>query len=165
MDVAALVLLVAIRPNFRASSFKFPAGIGTLAAGTAAVLIALTGVGWWAYGSPQAALARMRGEVLGVSPDHLDFGSAAAGQVVERSTEVRNWTDQPVRLVGGTSDCSCVTTVDLPLSIPPGEARPVTVRMKIPDATHGAFTRIAELWTDNDDRRSIRLQIGCWVLE
>jgi hypothetical protein len=153
------------RPDLRAGAFRLPADVSTIAAGSAALLLTLTGVGSWVYGSPQAVLARLRGESLTISKDYIDFGSGSAGQVIDRTVEVRNWSDQSVRLIGGTSDCTCVTTADLPLTIPPGEARPVTVRLKVLAAKLGALTRTAELWTDQDEQRTIRLGVGCRVVE
>jgi hypothetical protein len=97
--------------------------------------------------------------------NYVDFGSAVAGAVVEGSVEARNWTDEPVRLTGGTSDCSCVPTDDLPVTIQPGGGRAVTVRMRIPAAKPGAITRKAELLTDHPTRRVVQLRLGCRVLE
>jgi hypothetical protein len=165
VDIAALVLLAVTRPEFKTYSFGFPAGFRAPAFVGSAVLVALAGVGWWAYGSPAAALARLRGDVFGTSPGFVDFGVGIPGQIVDRSVEVHNWSDVPVRLIGGTSDCSCVTTVDLPLTIQAGEAKPVTVRMRIPNSKFGVLTRTAELWTDYGDQGTIRLQIGCRVVE
>jgi hypothetical protein len=165
VDVAALALLAVARPDLRAGAWRLPAGFAVVAVGAAAVLLALTGVGSWVYGSPQTALARLRGESLTVSSDYVDFGACPAGQMAERVVEVRNWSDRPVRLIGGTSDCSCLTTADLPLTIPPGEARPVTVQLTVPPAKLGALTRVVELWTDNDEHRTIRLQVGCRIVE
>jgi hypothetical protein len=165
LDMVALALLAVTRPDSGTSSFRLPAGFWSFAATAVAVLIALVGIGWFLVGSPQAALARLQGVALTVSPDHVDFGTGTAGQELLSTVDVRNWTDRTVRLIGGTSDCSCVTTDDLPLNIPPGEARPATVRLKIPASKLGAFTRIVELWTDNEDRRIIRVQIGCRIVE
>jgi hypothetical protein len=165
VDVAALVLLAVCRPNLRAGALRLPVELRTAFAGAAAVLIGLAGVGYGLYGSPRAALDRISGVALAVSPEHIDFGSGSTGQELERSVEVRNWTDRPVRLIGGTSNCSCVTTTGLPLTIPPGEARPVTIRMTVVASKPGALTRAAELWTDCDKQRTIPLQIGCRVVE
>jgi hypothetical protein len=165
VDLAALAVLGVARPDFRADSLRLPSGSGIVPVGAAAVLVALTGVGSWLYGSPQAALARLRGDTLTVSSDYVDFGSGSAGQLLEATVEVQNWTERAVRLTGGTSDCSCVTTADLPLTILAGEARPATIRLTIPPAKLGAFTRVAELWTDHDKQRSIRLRVGCRIVE
>lgn len=165
VDVAAIALLAFARPGLGAGAFGLPMGFSAIVAGAAATFIALTGVGSWVYGSPQAALARLRGELVTFSHDYVDFGAGAAGQVVEAKVEVHNWSDRPVRLVGGTSDCSCITTSSLPVSIPPGESRPVMVQLKIPRAKPGALTRTAELWTDQDRQQRIWLRVGCRIVE
>jgi hypothetical protein len=165
VDMAALVLLAVGRPDLGAASFRPPSGLAATAAGAAAVLLILAGIGSWIYGSPAAALARLRGEVLTVSSDYIDFGSGSAGQVLEASVEVQNWSEQPVQLIGGTSDCSCVTTLDLPLVIPPGESRPVELRLKLPGSGSGAFTRMAVLWTDHPRQREIWLRVGGRIVE
>ena len=165
VDVAALVLLAIGRPDLRADSFRLPSGLAGITAGAAVILLVITGIGSWIYGSPAAALARLRGEAVTVSSDYVDFGSGSPHQVLETSVEVQNWSDRPVQLIGGTSDCSCVTTSDLPLVIPPGESRPVGMQLTIPGAAPGAFTRAAELWTDHPVQQTIRLQVGCQVVE
>jgi hypothetical protein len=165
VDVAALVLLAFCRPPLRADSFRPPSGLAAITAGTVAILLVLTGVGSLIYGSPAAALARLRGEVLTVSSDYVDFGSGSAQQVLEAFVEVQNWSDRPVHLIGGTSDCTCVTTSDLPLVIPPGEARHVEIRLTVPRSRPGAFTRTVELWTDHPKQREVQLRVGCRVVE
>jgi hypothetical protein len=165
VDVAALGLLAFARPRFPTGPGRPAAGAVAIPVGAAVVLTALTGVGAWLYGSPQAALARLRGEVLTASPDYVDFGVGTASHMLERTVEVRNWSERPVRLVGGTSDCSCVVTADLPLTIPPGEGRVVTVRATIPATNPGAVTRLAELWTDCPEWRKVRLRVGWRVVE
>ena len=78
-----------------------------------------------AYGSPQAALARLRGDKLTAEPSFIDFGAIESGQTFDTSIAVRNWTDRPIRLVGGTSDCSCIATDGLPATIEPGEVQSI----------------------------------------
>jgi hypothetical protein len=165
VDVTALVLLAVARPDCRAQSLRPSFVAVVVPAGAAAILIALLTAGSWLYGSPQAAFARLRGDALTLASDYVDFGSGSAKEILEAAVEVRNWSDRPVRLTGGTSDCSCVTTVDLPVTIPPGAARSATVHLKIPDAEPGAFNRVAELWTDHARERVIRLHIGCRIVE
>jgi hypothetical protein len=123
-----------------------------------------TGMGAWVYGSPAAALARLRGELITVTPGYVDFGSGQPGDVLEATVEVTNWTDRPIRLIGGTSDCSCVATTGLPITLQPGETRTILVHLKIRQSQPGAFTRIAELWADYDNPRTIiRFRVGCRV--
>lgn len=168
VDVTALVSLAVGRPNvgpirnIPRSELVRSRG-AYLLAGSIVLLTALTALAAWVYHSPAAALARLRGEALTVTPSYVDFGQGEAGQVLEATVEVRNWTDNPIRLIGGTSDCSCVVTDSLPATIPAGEAKVVTIRLKLPRSNAGVLTRTAELWTDCDRQRSIRLLAGCRV--
>jgi hypothetical protein len=131
----------------------------------AALLLALTGVGSWVYGSPAAALAHLRGESLSLSADYLDFGTGKAGAMVERTVDIRNWTDQRVRLIGGTSDCSCVTTADLPVTVPPQQMTTVHVSQVIPLGKAGVITRLVTIRTDCPKQPVLRFQIGSRVVE
>ncbi len=167
VDVAALVLLALARPDWRAVSradlLRAPTGFAGVLLGAGLILIALTGAATLVSGSPAAALARLQGAPL-YAPGYVDFGTARPGDVLEREVEVTNWTDQSVLLIGGTSDCSCVTTKYLPLAIGPGETAAVPVRLRVPRSAAGAFTRRAELWVDDHGRqRTIRFAIGCRV--
>jgi hypothetical protein len=45
---------------------------------------------------------------------------------------VLNFTNRAVNLVGAGSTCTCVATRDLPLQIPAGESRPVSVVVRFP---------------------------------
>lgn len=165
VDVAAIALLVVGRPELSAGALRVPAQFVTVSAGGSALLFATILVASLIHGTPQAALAWAQGVEVTASPEHVDFGTVTVGQVVVRTVEVRNWTDRPVRLIGGTSDCSCVTTANLPLSIPPREVREVTVRMTIPWSKPGSLSRRADLWTDCDKHRTIRLQLSSRIVE
>jgi hypothetical protein len=159
VDVTALALLAAARPDVGVRSFRPPTAALSVAFAAAAVLFLLSGIGWWAYGSPRAALARLRGQPLTVDPERMDFGTGAAGDIAEREIEIRNWAHHPVQLTGGTCDGACTATADLPLVIPAGESRSIAVRLRFPTNSQGAFTRLAVLWTDEDQQPTIRLSI------
>lgn len=73
---------------------------------------------------------------------------------MEARVEIVNWTDRPVMIYSGTSDCSCVATKDLPLTLGPGEAREVSVEVRFP-ASAGLFNLKAWLLTDCDDARTV----------
>ncbi len=125
-----------------------------LAGGLLAVAALLALLAHLTFGSTPAALAYLRGERISVHPRLLDMGQGEPGETREGTLELQNWTDQPVRLIGGTADCSCAVTGDLPVNIPPGEARSITVTMRLPSA-RGMFTRKAFLFTDDDEARTL----------
>lgn len=152
--VAALLLarpdLTAFKQNWRSvllGSVK-PLAFGDSAA--AALTCLLVVVAWLGFGSTAAALAYFRGENLTVSPRMLDLGECTPGETRTSMVEVWNWTDRPVRLVGGTADCSCTVLDDLPVRIPPGESRPITITVRVA-AQPGIFNRKAGLLVDNGE--------------
>jgi len=65
---------------------------------------------------------------------------------------------QTIRVVGGTSDCSCIVTHDLPITVPAGETRTISVTIHLPNAA-GMFSRKAVLLTDDDQARAIALRL------
>jgi hypothetical protein len=161
VDVVAVTVLAVSRPvgTDRPPSRALLATAGA----TLTLLVAAVAVGSAVCGSPQAALARLSGESLTVAPAHVDMGTGATGERLQSRVEVKNWSDRTVRIVGGTSDCSCVTHRDLPLAIPAGESRWVTIDLRIPPANVGVLTKRAELYTDHDRQPLIHLTIGCRV--
>jgi hypothetical protein len=165
LDVAILAALWFGRPDLQAlrqnprSGFAaalLPLAIGIL--GTALILASLAGIAHFGFGSTQAALAYLRGQRLSVYPALLDMGEGAPGETREANIQLQNWTGNPVRLYGGTSDCSCVATEDLPLTIPPGEGRSIRVKMRLPVA-NGAFNRTAFLMTDDEQTPTILFRL------
>jgi hypothetical protein len=82
-----------------------------------------------------------------------------AGATSEAKVEVRNWTNQPVRVIGGTSDCSCVVIDDLPVTIAPGDGCVISIRIRPPEG-RGAFNRKAFLLTDHDDARRVVFRLA-----
>ena len=166
VDVAALGLLSVTRPDYGKVESLVPIGSGfavIVVMGMVGFAIA-TGIGVAVYGTPQAALARLKGELVVVSPSYLDLGTGQRGTSLESAVSVTNWTDEPIRLIGGTYDCSCITA-DLPLTIPPGESREVTVRMTIPNSARGTLTKRAEFTTDYSRQRNLQFVVNCRAVE
>jgi len=118
VDVLVIGFLAASRPRTEVGvrsewrrvvggNLKWVCGVGVL-------LATLTVMGAWYAGSPIAALARLRGESVSVSNSYVDFGAGHPGDQLEATITVYNWTEEPVRIIGGTSDCSCTALADLP---------------------------------------------------
>ena len=128
------------------------------ALGVLACLGVFAGIGTIAFGSPAAALAYLRGDRLTVEPSLIDVGDGFVGEQKRVVVQVRNWTDKAIRIVGGTSDCSCVVTKDLPVSIAPGEQGPLTVAMQL-KGPPGQFTRWAILFTDDERFSTFRYRL------
>lgn len=102
------------------------------------------------FGSPEAALAYLRGEPISVQPNLVDVGAGALGDARETTVQLVNRTDRPVRLIGGTSDASCSVTADLPLTIPANDSRSISLKIGFGPGV-GTFTREARLIADYGD--------------
>src|SRR5438128_390217 len=131
---------------------------GREAYGGAVVLGLLAGAGLLRFGSVGAALAALRGEEVSVRPSLVEAGEGAPGERLQTSVELINRTGRTIRIVGGTSDCSCVATTDLPLSIPPGETRSVTVSVALRGG-RGRFTREVSFLTADEKLQVIRFRL------
>lgn len=159
VDVAIVACLVFSRP--RISSFlqgperRVPYK-RILTAAMICIFVLGTGYGMVhvAFGSLARALAILRGETVSVAPAIVDVGEGLPGVWVESYLVVTNWTDSDIRVVGGTSDCSCSTTSELPMIIGNGQSRSVRIYVRLPD-TAGITTRTAMLVIDQDGLRPI----------
>jgi hypothetical protein len=127
-------------------------------AGLAALLVAVgtgtIGLVTLGFGSADAALARLRGERLSIQARVVDVGEGQPGQTLKAVVEIVNRTAQPVCILGGSSDCSCVATHDLPVSLAPGATAGISVQVRLPGKT-GFFNRKAYFWTDCPEAQRI----------
>lgn len=165
VDVAAVVLLAVSRPAAEAGAATPLLRTAGVWAGSVALACGLlVAAGSLFFGSVEAAVAKLRGEALAVTP-YLDFGSGKPGEVLEATATVTNYTGAPVRLIGGTSDCTCVTIEDFPLTISPGERASFRVRLRVVSKASGQFTRVVTVRTDCASRPVIDFRIGCRIEE
>jgi hypothetical protein len=171
LDVFVLVLLLLGRPdltslreNPRLTLIETarPAVHGFALA--APILLLFLGIGRIGFGSHAAAIAFLRGERMSVGPRLADLGEAAPGDSRDATVVLWNWTDSPVRLIGGTADCSCTVLNDLPVTIPARESRPVTVRVRM-SATVGVYTRKAVFLVDDDGMREVEFSLTGRIIE
>src|SRR5262249_23136748 len=110
VDLATLMLLALFRPDLRelqnVSRIRLRM-VAVTGLGIATLLALSTGSLIFAFGSLERAVTWVRGEDISVSTAHVDFGEGEPGEPLESAVEIRNWSSRPVRLIGGTSDCSC----------------------------------------------------------
>jgi hypothetical protein len=133
-DLAAVALLLLSRPPLkRPDATLAPVVQGWLRSvlsgllGVVVLLGLFTALGSLLFGSPGEALAYIRGERLSIRPRWIDLGAGELGESREVPVTLVNRTDKEIRIIGGTSDCACVTTKSLPVTIPPGEKRSVSL--------------------------------------
>ena len=152
LDVVALALLALVRPRRSSWAALFASAAARrlmLPAGSLFLLAAIA-AGWFIHqaGSVQAALAELRGDVLRVEPTLADLGTHPAKSSQQVKITLHNRSGQPIRIVGGTTDCSCVATVDLPVTIPAGERVEITLKVRF-GGQPGRFQRGYWLWTNS----------------
>ena len=119
----------------------------------------LAAVACLGFGSIDAALAILRGERLSIYPSLVDMGEGVPGETRNASIELTNRTDMPIRVIGGTSVCSCTVLGDLPVTVPPGESRLINVAMHLPSGA-GSYNRRAGLQLDDIGFRTVRFRVS-----
>jgi hypothetical protein len=157
LDVAAITLLALIRPQpVQAAGEPLGRRLSRSPALTAvagAVILLGLGAGGLtlAFESPGHALAYLRGESVLVEPAVSDVGSAPPGVATELRITIKNLTDHAIRLTGGMQDCTCLTTQDLPVSVPAHGN--VTVRVVLGfRGSPGKFQQRFHFYTDESSQ-------------
>ena len=143
INLVALGLLVVFRPAVRWAENR-----GTVAAVVVLAVVA-GGLAWVASGPVgEKLLAKWQGRTVALRSSVADAGEEPAGTVRRLPVTVTNSSSRDVRILGGTSSCSCTTTRDLPTTVPAdGE---VTVELELTfRGTPGDFAYNFELLTDD----------------
>lgn len=151
LDVALLAALLLWRPT---SALEIPTvpwirALIKVGAGTVVFLVLIVGTFLFAIENPVDAVARLRGESITVEPPVADLGEGYPGETTNFRIELTNRTTKAVRIIGGTSHCSCVATVDLPVTISPGETWAIQVGVKF-EGSSGKFQHAYLLYTDDE---------------
>lgn len=171
IDIVALFLLIIFHPDLEALRqqprrvvSRMLATTGLLLLMAAGIMAGLTAAGVFFFGSADAALAYLRDEPFSLTPSIVDVGEGTGGEELQATLEVSNWTSGEIRLIGGSADCSCLTTSSLPVTIPAGETKSILIKMRVPQTEKGGrLTRFVELWTDYAKQRTIRLPVTCRI--
>jgi len=165
IDAVAIAALLLGRPDLKplwdqprsavaAALLPFACGLAGIVL-LSALLIGLVTV---SFGSVPAAIAHLRGDRISVQPSVIDVGKGESGAEREISVKVANWTDKPIRLIGGTTDCSCTVLNDLPVTIPAKQSRPVTVSLRM-KGMPGIFMRKLGFLVDDNGFTRINFRI------
>jgi hypothetical protein len=161
IDGAVVAFLLVGRPELRPLWVRprsILAGLAVVMAGGLAgvvLTLVLLGLTLFRFGSVEATLAAIRGEPISLRPTLIDVGNGEPGDERDAVLELVNHFGYDVRVLGGTADCSCVATVGLPVSIPDGETRAITVKVHLSGGP-GLFTHQALVWTDAEEARTLR---------
>jgi hypothetical protein len=161
IDLVALLALVVVRPSGTAiwDDWKVVGPATAWLVGGAGVLSGLTlGIVILLFGSVEVGLARLRGEVVSVQLPLLDLGVLRQDEIRETSVTLMNWMDSPVLIYGATSNCDCLVTEALPVTIEPRAAGTVMVKLRAPPEP-GTFFKQVTLYTDAPRARTIPARI------
>jgi len=165
-DGAAVAALAVWRP-VRAEgtgSVGWLRGVLRTGLGTAAFLTLIGGALLLAFDDPAAALAQLRGEVIAVEPSVSQVGDGIALEQRRFTVQLTNHGERPVRLLGGTTTCSCIATEDLPTTVPAGESRSIAVDVKFSGGA-GRFQHSFILYTDDAKQPVVTARFAGRVIE
>jgi hypothetical protein len=101
---------------------------------------------------------------MSVEPSLSWAGEGVAEEERTLTIQLTNHGDQPVQVIGGTANCACITTTDLPISIPPRESRPIDVKVTFKGGV-GRFQRNFVLYTDDKNQPVIKARFAGRVVE
>jgi hypothetical protein len=170
-DLLAVVALFLCRPSLAAArletSVVSPRPVRTrrfMAIGMALGCISLLGVSYGINRPSSAAFAFLRGESLTVDPKISDLGTGPRGDLRLIRLQIRNRTDRAIRIVGGTADCSCITTKDLPRTVLLGEVESVEVQVSFRGPS-GSFERVFVLYTDDERQPRVFARVTGSLIE
>ena len=150
--VLTALFVWADRPAIRNGEVAGP--VLAFLAHAAIVLAAWTAFAAVRYGSTEVAVAALQGKPLVVGSSLLDLGAVPADEGATGTVVIHNRSGGLVRLIGGSTDCTCTLIQDLPLDVPPGESRTVTVGFRAP-AGAGNFRHTGTIWTDCQSQQSL----------
>lgn len=80
-------------------------------------LLLAAGINW--FGSASSAVAYLRGDRLIPDAFAKSFGTVSKSEQPSVEFLLRNFTKQPIKVLGSDSSCTCLVVSDLPLIIPP----------------------------------------------
>lgn len=155
LDFAALTALIGWRPHqgYRSDSATMRR-ILAVAAGTGVILALGFGGLTWMYGSPYEGLWHVRGESITLEPIVSLVGDGLLGEEHTFNIQLTNHRDRPIKVIGGTANCSCLATNDLPIIVQQKESRSITVRMNF-RGNPGRFRHSFVLYTDEEEQATV----------
>jgi len=118
----------------------------------------IVGAGYALLGKPLGLIGYLRGERLIVAPALANLGTCALGESREVEVDVQNTGSVPVRIVGGTSTCTCVATKGLPIVVPANSSRRVLVEVHV-RGRHSHFSQIVTLFTDLESQGQLSISV------
>ncbi len=171
LDVAAVAGLLVWRPvDFSVRALRdewLPRFLRPglhLASGVGLILVASLTVLWLTSPSLWGALALLRGESLTFEPSVVEIGSGERGLKRDFSLTIHNNSDRSISLVGGHADCHCITTAELPLTVPLMESRTFVCEFLFRGAV-GQFQYPFAIYTNDGGYSMVIARVGGRLVE
>jgi len=147
-DAAVLAgLLLAYPRAGQRQDYSWPGTFVRRLAVLGLVLVVLLGGIVSATPSPARTLAWLRGQPLLVQPFVSELGEGRAGEWRAFRLQIINFSDQPVRILGGSKNCSVQATETVPVDIPADGSAELTVLGRF-TGPPGRFQQQFVLYTD-----------------
>jgi hypothetical protein len=165
LDLLAVAVLFTFKPSLlpifgRRAEIPYALKIALVSA----ILLALTsGAFLLLTDDPVHALDQIRGQVVAVDPPRTNVGDAEPGARRAFAVRITNLTNKPIRIVGGTVDCQCLATRELPRLIPANHTVSITVEMRF-QGTPGRFVHRCAFHTDAEEQRVVVARFAGRVL-
>jgi hypothetical protein len=148
IDIGAATLLAGLRPvHDRANGLSLLQRHRPVLAWLVTGLIVIVAGTVVAHGGIAPAWFALLGDPVSVYPPVTDLGHAVRGTNREFTVTLHNHLPRQVRILGGTSDCSCAAAEDMPVTLPPGGMATVRVKGAFKGAP-GSFVREFVFYTD-----------------
>jgi hypothetical protein len=101
-------------------------------------------------GGLRAALAAWNGSVLVPERSTYSMGSVEGGARHQADFQIHNVTSNPVKVIGGEPDCSCVALTGLPLQIAAHSTKTLRIEVTPSERHAGPFEHHVYLHLDTD---------------
>lgn len=89
-----------------------------------------------------------------------EFKNIPAGETSKREIKLQNLSSEPIQFIGAKVPCTlcgCVDTEGLPITIPAGKSKSLTILFKATEA--GTFNAEVDLFTNNPQQLTVRLHV------
>jgi Protein of unknown function (DUF1573) len=106
------------------------------------------------FGSVASSLAYLRGE--GLIPDAYarSFGTVSKRTRPSVEFSLTNYTEQPIKVLGSNSSCTCLVTSDLPMVIPPSGRAILKVSARAKSRL-GPYSERVSILTDSSESKLV----------
>lgn len=121
-------------------------------------LLVILSYGYYRYGSFENFRAMFEGKSLLVDATTKSFGSIKPSEKGEIEFILSNISKQPIRILGGDTDCGCMLFYDkLPITIEP--ERRASIHVQVSPVKPGNYDGRAILYTSAAGSRTLELRV------